>query len=611
MAMRTLAMMCGGALMLSCAGASEEPLGQRQDAVVGGVTNPASLGFTIDRFQRNAVVDQAVTNAGSTSHCTGILVGDRAVISAAACVVLNRDAWLAGEPAQAVTPADVSIAVGADASKPDCKLEVESIHVPTKAPGSSPSDIAIALLKSSAIDACPNAVPVQVNREALSDQLVDEWLLMGGYGATDFAASTLYSPVRNWSLLQVASIAPDHLSTRVAQHGMPSPGDEGAGLLRRFADGSLRAVGVYSQSKGSTSSFVRLDSRAAFIGATITQQAQCGTVGASGVCRANAVATCDDKGFASRDCAVEQRNCEVDAQGAAHCISAECSCDLTSACDPNCTCDTDCSCKTEPAKGCGVAGGGVGAGAMLGILVLAAVALARRGLRSRGALLAMAALSLTSLGCSKGTVLVCEAKDAGEVAADAGHADSKCQKTADVLTANACPAGQTCDLADPLEDRAACRAVGTTPAYENCGPTSLPCAAGTGCLGLVQAKLRCLPFCDERTGTCPGDGSCMVSAGATPVGICLPAEACDLVSSQGCAATLGCYLAPNGKTVCSNPGTVATGADCTLETQCGSGSTCHAGRCAPWCRVATDCTWPATCKGIGETPGHLDLGYCG
>lgn len=346
-----------------------EPLGVSHSAVVAGSATPDSIGFPLGRLERHAML---AARFGGNQGCSGTLVGDRVVVSAAHCVVTNQEAWIHGAAPVITDPAKFTFTAGDDIDAPICVLPVASIHIH---PDVDPAgytllhDISIEILADSALDKCPGVVPVQANLEALDGNLPGTSLLQGGFGSS--AHDYHFSKKLQWSLLQVSELLPDSISLTDQGKGSPSYGDSGSGLLHRFSDGSVRTVGIDSSMTSDYMfyTFARVDDQAAFIQETLAKQIGpdpiCGAITDKGRCVDDAVVTCSKEGFRSVDCRADGKQCVVDAQGAAAC-----------------TC-LDCAEAASPASGCTMGSGPMhgSAGVWLLSWVVVACLLRRRRLR--------------------------------------------------------------------------------------------------------------------------------------------------------------------------------------------------------------------------------------
>jgi len=519
-------------------------------AVVDGTQSPDDLNFPIDRFQRNAAVGQV---AMSSQGCSGTVVGDRVVVSAAHCVVMNQSAWVSGAAPQVASPQILTYVVGDDVDNPLCVLQAESVQIHPQAAvdastGAIRHDISVTILDSSVIDNCPAVVPVQINRDPITTEMVNEWVLQGGFGALDYTYN--FSPIRYWSLQQLVAVAPDYVVFRSDQHGGPSFGDSGSGFFRRFPDGSLRTLGMDSLSGGLLGTFVRIDAQGSFLDQVVTPDLVCGAVGPEGVCRDHAAVACGPNGFTSNDCLASGQDCAVDGQGHAACV---CACDTTSACDTGCACDAACA----------------------------------------------------DAGAEAGT-------DGGTDAAPDGPVPT-CNTVDDLLNPDSCGPGMSCDIVDFVAGKAGCRPEGTVEAYDECSVSTPPCVAGSTCVALTPSNWKCDPFCNANSTNpgCPGPGVCipMYQVGTSVAGVCMEPDNCDLSSTSSCPSGYGCYLIEDGR-FCFPAGNYNSGASCTYLNDCRAGYDCLNGKCTRWCTDPAQCSGATVCDGIGDTTAQPDVGHC-
>lgn len=654
-----MALACGACFLAAgCGGGEREAVGSYAFAVVGGSETPEQLGFSIDRFQRNAPVGQLVYGQ---QGCSGTIVGDRVVVSASHCVVMNQSAWLAGADPQVADPSIVKYAVGENVNHPDCLFGATSVMIPANAgataAGAIAHDISVTILDKSVLETCPSVVPVQINRDPLGSDMLGAEMLQGGYGAHDYTYD--FQPNRLWSSVQIWAIAKDYIAFGTTGHGGPTFGDSGSGCLYRFPDGSWRNLGVDSLGAGTQGTFVRLDAQGSFLDKNITMDQICGPVGPNGVCRDNAAVACGPNGFTSEDCSPKGMDCALGDEGKAGCVCAcdqeafcedackcdpqcaACACDLSAVCTSSCACDPDCDNqgtgggtdgpKQESSGGCAVPAGGAG-GALGWLLMLPMLVLARRSRRAGGIRLApllagFFVAALASFGCSDGggggsggsggsTTSTTTSTQSTTTSSSTHIVLGTCAGLADLLDPTSCGEGQACDVVDFIASTVGCRPAGTTPAYAAC-TVSLPlCAAGSTCIGLSQDALACHPFCDTQAAseTCPEDGVCLLSypvVGGVSAGLCFKSDDCELTSASTCGAGSGCYaFDTSGKTFCLPAGTRSEGAACSDASECKPGLGCFSASCRRWCDPNTPCVEPATCKDAGELDGHPDLGHC-
>jgi hypothetical protein len=328
------------------------PQGSLRFAVIDGAESPEDLGFEIDGFHRDAVVAQIATVAGDRYQgCSGTIVGDRLVVVAGHCVVMNQEEWInSGAEPELIDASMLSYFVGDDIDNPDCELQAEEVNLnPEIAIGmfSIVHDMALIELSDSVLETCPQVLPIAINQEPITDEMVGAEVLQGGFGSTD--GSYDFSPIRYWSLMELTNFSPSSVTFADIGEGFPTYGDSGSGALHRFPDGVVRNLGVASSSSSDdVMRFSRLDTEVEFLDDVLSTRLVCGA-SAAGICRDSTLLTCDGRDFQVNDCAAEGRVCRVEF-GAGICV---CNCDEEGPyCDGSCACDPDCPCECDASDGC-------------------------------------------------------------------------------------------------------------------------------------------------------------------------------------------------------------------------------------------------------------------
>jgi hypothetical protein len=227
------------------------------------------------------------------------------------------------------------------------------------------------------------------------------------------------------------------------------------------------------------------------------------------------------------------------------------------------------------------------------------------------------ALALLLAGC--GSEAAPFGHDGGAAEAAAVDAPVACvvrDAGCDPVRQTGCGDGEKCSLVGP---DLGCVLLGDGGAGADCqaivGGDS--CAAGLICAAASGAS-TCVQFCDRVCGEpCGAESRCNTRLGASGEWGCGPLPTpCDLLAQDCTRSGEACYLIEpeTGTTGCITAGSLAEGAACTTQDQCGTRFVCLATQaggltvCTPLCdtRATAPCA-SGTCTAL---PGLDPVGYC-
>lgn len=166
---------------------------------------------------QNAAVSVQLFQGGTNLGCGGTLIGQRAVITAGHCVVVNQNAWTGGDAPIVVNPESMFVLVGPSRTEGSCRLPVSSVQLhpqvqPALQQGLIYQDLAVLLLEENATQSCPEVHPIpMLFPESLPEDPLTTGasLLMGGYGPPQFGAGI--DGLRRWAMVNLQSVFADSL----------------------------------------------------------------------------------------------------------------------------------------------------------------------------------------------------------------------------------------------------------------------------------------------------------------------------------------------------------------------------------------------------------------
>jgi len=304
---------------LSC-GDERVALGQRTDAIVNGEDSWDPAVVQLDEAQRLAVGAIMTRYGGSwTNICTGTLITDERVLTAAHCVIDERG--------RVTSASEFRFALGEDAADARATLRVSAVHVhPDYDPwgADASGDVALLVLTAPATATVPEVRPIPYNCEALvSAQLVDSSLQTVGYGATT-RRGTDENSRRYWAVEEVVALG--RIDFTVDGHGEAGVcyGDSGGPGLWTMPGGGVRVIGTLSWGDeycAEQDHFLRVDRVCDFLDPLV---GGCGSLTAAGVCDGQRARYCQDGEVVEQDCATPDEVCGDDGSGQQRCIADPC-----------------------------------------------------------------------------------------------------------------------------------------------------------------------------------------------------------------------------------------------------------------------------------------------
>ncbi len=239
--------------------------------------------------------------------CTGTLVTDTAVLTAAHCVI---------EMTGVVPASRVRFAVGRDAASPEATIDVREVRPnPAYRPWGreqARADQALLLLARPASEAAPGIAPIRVNHDPLPPEFVGSLVQNVGYGSTTPEGGD-DNTLRWWTVEVVTELTEFDFTVYGGGVSAVCFGDSGGPALRMRPDGRPTVVGTVSWGDPSCvdyDHFARTDFNWGFLDRYIDDPPDpCGGLTWYGRCDGDTAVWCEDGETFERNCAACGQTC--------------------------------------------------------------------------------------------------------------------------------------------------------------------------------------------------------------------------------------------------------------------------------------------------------------
>ncbi|MFH2005343.1 MAG: trypsin-like serine protease [bacterium] len=297
-----------------CGVGDDEKNAQQAPKIFHGTEDPE---ICMSPGQQLAVGALTFQSYGWTNGCTGTLIADDVVLTAAHCV----QNWN-GDP---MSPDRVRFVVGENAIYPDHTFTVSATFAHQSYNGDADHDLGMLKLAQGVTAAGVDAIPIPVNQLDLATGFLGEIMQNVGYGATEVDDENHW---QLWTTEPVTEVQPGWF--QVFGGGAPNGssvcyGDSGGPSLWLRAGASLRLVGTVSWGDPSCMDydyFARADDNLAFIEQQTGTLDPCVGITSAGLCDEDVALWCENGELRQQCCAATGQACGPDPMGNSRCTGA-------------------------------------------------------------------------------------------------------------------------------------------------------------------------------------------------------------------------------------------------------------------------------------------------
>lgn len=251
--------------------------------------------------------------------CTGTLIADDVVLTAAHCV---RDWW-----GDVLSAHEVRFVVGQDAKQPELTFGVESLHPHPDYQGESSHDVAVLVLSGGVAGSGLDLLPIPASQTPLDASFVGERVQNVGFGATHDNEN---NHKRFWTVEEVTQVLPGELVVYGGGVSSVCWGDSGGPSFYLFEQGPDSSAGARLATIGTVSwgdescvdydHFARIDDNAAFIQGYTGPMDPCVGVDVVGLCDGDVALWCEGGALRQRCCGAEDMACVQEGSERARCV---------------------------------------------------------------------------------------------------------------------------------------------------------------------------------------------------------------------------------------------------------------------------------------------------